>query len=175
MRRKIILALLIIIIFILQSTLFKWLSIASITPNLLLILTVSFGFMCGKTTGLFVGFFCGLMIDIFYGNLFGFNALVYMYIGFLNGFLYNIYYDEDIKVPLVLVAVSDLTYGGVIYAVQFMLRGRLNLLGYMRQIIFPELVYTVLLTLIFYRMFFRINKKLKEIEAKGQRSLWLRK
>ena len=175
MRRKIVLALLIIITFVLQSTLFKWLSIASISPNLLLILTVSFGFMCGKTTGLFVGFFCGLMIDIFYGNLFGFNALVYMYIGFLNGFVYQVYYDEDIKVPLVLVAASDLAYGGLVYALQFMLRGRLNLPGYIRQIIFPELVYTVVVTIVFYRIFFRINKKLLAIEAKGQRSLWLRR
>ena len=175
MRRKIVLALLIIITFVLQSTLFKWLQIASISPNLLLILTVSFGFMCGKTTGLFVGFFSGLMIDIFYGNLFGFNALIYMYIGFFNGFLYKIYYDEDIKVPLVLVAVSDLAYGGLVYAFQFMLRGRLDLPGYMRQIIFPELVYTLIVTILFYRIFFRINKKLSAMEAKGQRSLWLRR
>ena len=175
MRRRIVLALLIIITFVLQSTLFKGLSIASISPNLLLILTVSFGFMGGKTTGLFVGFFSGLMIDIFYGNLFGFNALVYMYIGFFNGFLYKVYYDEDIKVPLVLVAVSALAYGGLVYALQFMLRGRLDLLGYMRQIIFPELVYTLVVTIVLYRVFFRINKKLLEVEARGQRSLWLRR
>ena len=175
MQRKIVLALLIITTFVLQSTIFQWLSIASISPNLLLILTVSFGFMCGKTTGLFVGFFSGLMIDLFYGNLFGFYALIYMYIGFLNGFLYKVYYDEDIKVPLVLVAVSDLAYGGIIYVLQFMLRGRLNLPGYLRQIIFPELVYTLIITLVLYRVFFKINKKLLEIEARGQRSQWLRK
>ena len=98
-----------------------------------------------------------------------------MYIGFLNGFVYQVYYDEDIKVPLVLVAASDLAYGGLVYALQFMLRGRLNLPGYMRQIIFPELVYTVVVTIVFYRIFFRINKKLLAMEAKGQRSLWLRR
>ena len=32
-----------------------------------------------------VGFFSGLMIDLFYGSLFGFYALLYMYIGYLNG------------------------------------------------------------------------------------------
>ena len=131
--------------------------------------------MRGKTTGLFIGFFSGLMIDLFYGNLFGLNALIYMYIGFFNGFLYKVYYDEDIKVPLVLVAISDLAYGLTIYGLQFMLRGRLNLPGYLRHIIFPEIVYTVVLTLALYRIFFRINKKLLAIESRGQRSLWLRK
>lgn len=175
MRRKLVLGLLIVIIFILQSTVFQALSIASIAPNLLLILTVSFGFMCGKRIGLFVGFFCGLMIDLFYGNLFGFYALLYMYIGFANGFLYKVYYDEDIKVPMVLVAVSDLIYGVVVYGLQFMLRGRLNFMGYVQHIIVPEIVYTVVMTLIFYRVFFKINKYLFEHESKGQQSPWLRK
>lgn len=49
----------------LTGTVFQTLSIASIVPNLLLILTVSFGFMRGKKEGMFVGFFCGLLIDIF--------------------------------------------------------------------------------------------------------------
>lgn len=65
MRRKLILAVLILLAFVLQGTVFQTLSIASIVPNLLLILTVSFGFMRGKKEGMFVGFFCGLLIDIF--------------------------------------------------------------------------------------------------------------
>ena len=68
MRRKLILAVLILLAFVLQGTVFQTLSIASIVPNLLLILTVSFGFMRGKKEGMFVGFFCGLLIDIFYGS-----------------------------------------------------------------------------------------------------------
>ena len=42
MRRKLILAVLILLAFVLQGTVFQTLSIASIVPNLLLILTVSF-------------------------------------------------------------------------------------------------------------------------------------
>ena len=41
MRRKLILAVLILLAFVLQGTVFQTLSIASIVPNLLLILTVS--------------------------------------------------------------------------------------------------------------------------------------
>ena len=48
MRRKLILAVLILLAFVLQGTVFQTLSIASIVPNLLLILTVSFGFYAGK-------------------------------------------------------------------------------------------------------------------------------
>ena len=65
MKRKIIVALMILISFLLQSTVFKALAIGSISPNLLVVLTSSFGFMRGKKEGLWVGFFCGLLEDIF--------------------------------------------------------------------------------------------------------------
>lgn len=84
MRRKIILAVLILLTFILQGTIFQTLSIASIAPNLLLILTVSFGFMRGKREGLIIGFFSGLLVDIFYGNMVGFYALLYMYLSLIH-------------------------------------------------------------------------------------------
>lgn len=175
MPRKIVLAVLIIVTFLLQSTLFQWLSIASSVPNLLLILTVSFGFMRGKKEGIMVGFFCGLITDLFFGNLFGFSALVYMYIGYLNGFFCKVFYDDDIKVPMLLVAVSDIAYGVTVYVLQFLLRGRLQVFSYVRHVVFPELIYTVVLTMIFYRIFFKINRILVANEMEGQRSLWLRK
>ena len=93
MRRKLILAVLILLAFVLQGTVFQTLSIASIVPNLLLILTVSFGFMRGKKEGMFVGFFCGLLIDIFLWKYDWLLCLIYMYIGFCNGFLYKIFFE----------------------------------------------------------------------------------
>ena len=86
MRRKLILAVLILLAFVLQGTVFQTLSIASIVPNLLLILTVSFGFMRGKKEGMFVGFFCGLLIDIFYGSMIGFYALFTCILDFAMAF-----------------------------------------------------------------------------------------
>ena len=55
MRRKVIIAVLIIVTFILQTTIFQTLAVASVAPNLLLILTVTFGFMRGKKEGLWTG------------------------------------------------------------------------------------------------------------------------
>ncbi len=175
MRRKLVLAAMVLVTFLLQTTVFPNLAIASVAPNLLLILTVAFGFLRGKKEGLFLGFFCGLIIDLFYGDYLGFHALLYMYLGFLNGFVHNVYYDEDIKVPVLLVAVSDLVYNAVIYFVQFLMRGRLDVFYYLEHIILPEIVYTVLITMICYRLLFLINKKLEAHELEGQRAFWLRR
>ena len=167
MRRKIVLTITIIACFLLQCTVFKALSIASISPNLLIVVVASFGFMRGKKEGMFVGFFCGLLIDIFYGSMIGFYALIYMYIGFCNGFLYKIFFDEDVKVPMVLVAGSDIAYGVLVYGLQFMLRGRLDFFSYLQHIILPEMVYTVLLTAVLYRPLYRLNRWLTENEWEG--------
>lgn len=175
MRRKIIVLVLILLSFILQSTVFQILSVGSIAPNLLLILTVSFGFMRGKKSGLWIGFISGFMIDLFYGSLLGFYALIYMFAGYITGFCCKYFYDEDIKVPMVLIAVSDLGYSFIIYGLQFLLRGRIDFLFYLKRIMIPEMLYTILITIFFYRILFKINHKLVELEMKERDSTWLRK
>jgi rod shape-determining protein MreD len=167
MNRKVVVALLVIACFCLQCTLFKALSLAYITPNLLIVITSSFGFMRGKKEGLIIGFFCGLLIDIFYGDVLGFYALIYMYIGYVNGFFNKIFYDEDIKLPMILITLSDLSYGFIIYVFLFLLRSRLDFGYYFIHIILPEVIYTVVVTIIFYRIIRAINRKLESREKRS--------
>ena len=126
MKNRIILFITIIVCFLLQCTVMDRISIGSITPNLLLILCVSMGLMRGRKVGLWTGFFSGLFVDLFYGSLFGFYALIYMYIGFISGYAFRSFYDDDLKVPLFLVAGTDLLYNLAVYGLQFLLRGRLG-------------------------------------------------
>lgn len=37
------------------------------------------------------------------------------------------------------------------------------------------MIYTVLVTVVFYKMLFRLNKKLSELEMKERDSIWLRR
>ena len=48
MKRKITLAVLIISCYLLQTTVFRALEMGQVAPNILLVLTISFGFMQGK-------------------------------------------------------------------------------------------------------------------------------
>ena len=161
MKRRIVVLLIIIVGFLLQSTVFQTLSIGSITPNLMVIIVSSFGFMRGKKEGLAVGFFCGLLEDIFYGRLLGMHAMIYMYIGYVNGYFNHIFYGDDIKLPISLISVSELVYGLGTYLIMFLMRSRFAFSYYMVRIILPELVYTIVMTLVFYRLIFTINWKLE--------------
>ena len=162
MKRKIVIALMIIVCFLLQSTLFQSLSLASISPNLLIILTSAYGFMKGKKEGMAVGFFCGLLEDIFFGRLLGMHALIYMYIGYANGYFNQIFYGEDIKLPMALISASELAYGLGTYLIMFLMRSRFDFFYYLKIIILQELLYTIIVTLFVYRIIYMIDQKLEK-------------
>lgn len=171
MKRKIITFLIIVVCFILESTVFRYLALASITPNLMIIVTSSFGFMRGKKSGMLVGFISGLFIDIMFGDIIGFYALIYMLIGYGNGFFQQLFYEDDIKLPLVLICASEFVYGIVIYVFLFLFsaRSRFDFLYYLWNIIVPELIYTIIVTIGLYQIILHINRKL-EVEEKRSAS-----
>ena len=70
MLRKLITFLTIYLCFILQCSVFNHISLGGIVPNILIIITASFGFMRGQNTGMAVGLVAGLFIDIFFGSPF---------------------------------------------------------------------------------------------------------
>ena len=150
MKRKVITFFIILISFLLQSTLFVKLKFGAVSPNLMLVVTSSFGFMRGRKSGIAVGAISGLLVDIFWGQLLGFHTLLYTVIGYLNGSFERLFYDEDVKLPIVLISASEFLYGICIYVFVYMLQGDFAFGTYLFSIIIPELVYTILVTLILY-------------------------
>lgn len=166
-KRVVVTAVVLCICYLLQCTLFPRLELASVKPNLMLILTASYGFMRGSKDGMLVGFFSGFLMDIQFGNILGFYALLYLLAGYVNGLFQQMYYAEDIKLPLALTGVTEFIYGLVIYLLMFMLRSEFDFLHYLRHIIIPELIYTIVVTLGLYPLLLFINHRL---EAEEKRS-----
>lgn len=169
MKRKLVTFCMIILCFLLECTVFQHLKLASVTPNLLIVVTSAFGFMRGKREGMAVGFISGLLFDILFGELIGFYALIYMLIGYANGFFKKIFYDDDIKLPLILIAASDFLYGNIVCIFMFVMRSKFHYFYYLKHIIIPELIYTILVTIVLYQIILHINQKL-EVEEKRSAS-----
>lgn len=171
MKRKIILVFVIILGFLLQTTIFSNLSFGGITPNILIIITATYGFMFGRRYGMSVGFACGLLMDIFYGNVLGFYTLIFLYIGFGNGYFHRIFYQEDIKLPLFLITGSDLLYSIITYILLFVLRGRFEVVQYFSKVIIPELIYTLFVTVFIYPCILFINRTKDPSPKRGENEL----
>lgn len=170
MIRKLVLAVLIIISYLCQTTFNRSISIGNITPNLLIILVSVFALLRGKKEGMVIGFFAGLLCDLFYGyaDVIGFNALIYMYIGYVTGIFHDVIYTDDIMVPVAFAAVGDFAYNFMFYIVSFALRNKLEIKIYFRNIMLPELIYTVFLTIFLYKLYKGINNRLEKHEKRGE-------
>jgi len=141
-----------------------------VSPNLPLVLTVSYALIRGSRSGLVLGFFCGLMRDVYFGEILGFYALIYMYLGFMGGAFADLFFPEDIKLPLCLITFSELLYSLVVYFMMFALRGQLELYEYLRLVILPELVFTVAITVPSYPLLLFLDRKLEKRELLSEES-----
>lgn len=175
MRNRLILLLLIVVSFFLQCTLMKRIAVGSVSPNLLVVLCVSIGLLCGKSSGLFAGFLTGLLVDLFYSYYPGIHAAFYMYLGFASGFFHKVYYDDDIKVPILLAVAGDFVYNFLTYVFLFLLQGNTDFFFYLRRVILPEIIYTLVLTAFVYRLYYKIIHRFMRVRFKESDSLWLEK
>ena len=158
--------LLMVLAFTVQTCIFPMIPFLSAAPNLLLILTFSFGSIHGSQAGMLYGLFAGLLSDLFYSGPFGFYMLVFVYIGYVNGICTKYYYEEYITLPLILCVLNELAYNLYMYVFRFLIRGKLNLLYYFREIMVPEIIFSVVATLFIYRLFLFTSRMLEELEKR---------
>ena len=159
-KRRISTIIIILLAFLLQTTVFHKLALANVVPNLLLILTVCYSYMRGRTSGEVIGLVCGLMLDMMYGSVIGLYAFIFMTIGFLCGYCQKIYFTDNYILPCVLVGLSDLVYGFYYYITEFLARGKLHFTFYFSHIILPELIYTLVISVVVFRVLNRLEKYL---------------
>lgn len=166
-KRVLIMGLLILFFYLLQTIVLSKIPYVAGVPNLMLILTLSVGLLRGRSEGMAVGFVCGLLLDVFSGGVLCFYALIYMYIGYLNGILANILVSELLLLPLLSCACSELLYHAYQYIFGFFVQNKLHFVQYFKQIVLPEFMLTVTVSIIGYYLILVINRRLEQAEQKG--------
>ena len=159
----------IILMSVLQSTLFQYLSINNVSPNLFVITIVSISSLRGRKEGLIYATFFGLIQDILYGNTVGFYVLIYMLIAALAGYLYQNYYTESMVIPLVAIGIGDYIYNVLVYLFTYLMRGKVDLIYYTFNLIFPEITYTLFIAVILYRILILYSQFLNEYEKEKRK------
>lgn len=150
MKRGLVYTALVLAFFLVQNNFFAASSLVMTVPNLMLILVFSIGFIRGSFEGMLIGFFCGLLTDIFFDNVLGFSALIYAVMGYMIGLMGRLYYTEFVNMPLLLCLASDLLYHLLTYILAFVIRGRGAFGAYLLHIVLPELLYTGLMAVLLY-------------------------
>ena len=169
MIQKILIAISIPFFFLLQSCVFTSMELGNVIPNLMVLIVCVYGFFYGEKTGAVCGFFAGMLMDIFFGEMLGLNALIIMLIGYINGGFSGLFYAEDIRLPLILITLSDATFGLMFYIFTFLMRGKLGFGTYAMGVICPEIFYTLLVSLVVYPVLLGIDTLFKNYRIRKER------
>lgn len=122
----------------------------------------------------FYRIFSGLLVDIMAGKIIGFTALLYMLAGFLNGIFHKEYVKEQLIFPILLVLSCDFLYGIAVFVTGFLVRNKLSFGFYVVRIIFPEIIYTGVITIFAYVFVYFINRKLILLEKRRRFTMRLK-
>jgi len=162
MRRAICNILIVILAFVLQTSIFPFIPFLVATPNLLVIVVFAIAFVYGEIEGVCYGVLSGLLMDMFYSGPFGYFIIIYGLLGYFNGFLSRYYFDDYVFLPVIMCTFNEVIYNLMLFVMRFILRGSTDFFYYFRKIMMPELMLTVLCTLILYRPILALNRKLRK-------------
>ena len=175
MRKNLTILLTILATYFVQSTLNAVLPAYYTMPDMLLILTCSFGLMRGKRAGMLTGFFSGLLFDLFHGTVFGLTALCLLYVGYVSGFLCKVFFDNDIRIPLVTVGVCEFAYQLVLLAAALFARRHISFGVYLTGTILPAVIAAMVCCIPLYYIYRLIHRSIAVYEEEAEQSPWLRR
>ncbi len=160
-----------VVYFLLHTSVFPNFQLGGIAPNVMIILVSVIGFLRGGNTALLIGMGSGILLDMFSGTYFGMYAFIYLVIGFINSGFHQMFFGDDMKLPLFLIASSDFIYGLLIYGCIYFMRARYDFGFYVWNVMIPEIVYTVLVSLVLYFPIYYLEQWLNKSDKRSERKL----
>jgi len=157
---------LILINFVLQTSVWPQFAIFGVIPDTALVFTVCYGVLRGDVEGAIFGFFAGLLQDIFSGGPLGMFALFGFLIGYFSGKPFRDFFKDNYFLPFFIVLGAVIFQQLAIYISSFLLLGHLNFPLFARVIILPTVIYTVSLSIPLYSLLHFINVRVENWESK---------
>ena len=143
--------------FFMQTSVFPLIPFFACSPNLLLIITFSYGLLYGEDIGIITGLFCGFLCDMYFNGVFGLYILIYSLIGFANGTLNASFFEDTISLPMLLSVANGLAYNTYIYMTHFMIRKKFDFSFYLSNVIAPSILFTLITTVLIYKLLYKLN------------------
>lgn len=151
-----ILTILVLFNFILQSTIFPYVAIIGVVPNTALLIVMSISLLKGKYYGSFIGLAMGLLQDIVFSSVIGINGFIYFFAGYLIGMIENKLSRDNMFIPILFSIIGTIYYNFAYYTFMFFLSKDIPFLSFTRNIIIIEIMYNIVLAIPIYKLFSKI-------------------
>ena len=167
---NIVLILVALIIYYLQSNFFTWFNIAGVMPNLFVIFVLFVGLFASRTVGTIYGVAIGLFLDLLLGLQVGINAVTLGLIGFLAGVFDKNFSKDSRMTIMIMVLGSTFLAEALNYLLNYMfLSINVEIVNFII-ILVIEIVYNLILTIILYPLIQKTGYYI-ENEYKGNKIL----
>lgn len=166
--RYIVLILLPFISIFLQTTVFSYISMKGIIPDLVLIFVAFFALLNGSRNAAVYGFLCGLLEDLYLGLFIGINALSKGITGYVVGILEGRVFKENLFVGILSVIIGTCINSMCLLILSLISYNIFHLDGNIFASIGYQTIYNVLLAVPIYAWYYHSTRR-GLLRANGER------
>lgn len=149
----------------LQTTIFEFIKLFGVRPNLLLAFVVCVALLRGSVEGGAVGLMCGIFSDVMGYGTFGVNTFMLLYIGVVLGLFCGKFYRVRSIVAFSFAFAASFTYGFLYYFFAYYVWGNGGMWFAISRKILPESLYTAFMSMLILLFLAFINKRFNAREA----------
>ncbi len=152
-----------LIIYLLQSNLFSWFNLAGVKPNLFVVFVLVIGLFLGESRGITWGIIFGITLDLFIGKNVGISAIMLGAVGFLGGFLDKNFSKDSRFTMMLMIGISTCLYEVGLYLFNHFLNDANINIGLFIQTIILEILFNIILTIILYPIITKLGYRSEKI------------
>ena len=145
------------VIYFLQVNIFSTFTIAGVKPNLFVIYVLFIGLFANQIVGISLGVIFGIILDLLYGKTIGISAVMLCVIGYLGSYFDKNFSKENKLTIIFMVAGSTFIYELGSYFLNSVILEFSREYLYFLKIVFLEIIYNVLLSIIIYPLIQKIG------------------
>lgn len=138
--------------FIFQTTLLQFMTVFGTTINLILVMFVMIALQTNEITGSLIGLGLGCLMDLFYGQFFGINMLLFFTIGFIVGSISKDVYQLNFSADVLFVILATLYYHGTFLLINYFLRIDTVAISYLIKPLIIEMGLNILIVYPLYKI-----------------------
>lgn len=150
------------IIYFLQSNFFNWFTIGGVKPNLFIIFVLFLGLFGGRRLGVTLGIVFGILLDFLSSYQIGVSGIMLGIVGYLGGYFdKNFSKESRITIMIMVVGSTIITELGIYLINSIILESSIVMIDFLK-VIFVEVIYQILITIIIYPLLQKLGYKLEE-------------
>ncbi|ADD02114.1 MULTISPECIES: rod shape-determining protein MreD [Thermoanaerobacter] len=155
--RKIYKYLLLALLIVLQSTLFRFIDIFGVKPDAVFMVVLSFSLLNGPWEAVYLSLFAGIIQDILFNNALGVTTFSLLIVSYLTGLLSKSVFKESSFVAFVFVFLGTLLYNLITMFSMVLMKYQFNFLLDFVNIAMIQALYNSIITVFVYRYLVSFN------------------